>query len=111
MGINTLQLQPQKIRFQLILRLLFLVVSCSSVTQSFGQCQSVFKVINSLCKFDTVSFTFTGSASQVSWSFGDSLSGLSNTSSQRNATHVFTGSAISAVLCRSRVVRINVAKS
>jgi len=99
LAIETFQLQVQKTRFQLIFRLLFLVASCSSVAPSFGQCQSAFEVNNSFCEFDTVNFTFTGSASQVSWIFGDSLSGLANTSSKRNTTHVFTSSGRFIVRC------------
>lgn len=67
-----------------------------------AQCVSSFTFSQNFCAQDSVLFTFTGTGS-VTWNFGDSLSGLANTSTLSSVKHQFSDTGFFNVRCVATV--------
>lgn len=65
------------------------VLSLLFAGKAVAQCNATFTYTKDLCLEDSVTFNFTGTGN-VSWNFGDVLSGLSNTSTSTTVKHRFT---------------------
>ncbi len=84
---------------KLLLITFITAAACIQSVTVLAQCTSYYQVSSNLCEDDTVSFTFTGNANTVRWTYGDSLSGLSNIDTNRNSRHVFTGPGNYTIIC------------
>ena len=79
--------------------LLFILSLLFFTEQVKGQCLSTFIYNQNQCLGDSVQFTFTGTASNVEWNFGDVLSGPKNADTNRIVNHEFTDTGTYSVRC------------
>jgi len=64
-----------------------------------GQCLSSFTQNQNACFGDSILFTFTGTATNVEWNFGDVLSGPNNVDTNRLVHHQFTDTGTFTIRC------------